>query len=107
MVWPEQKNVTRRVSMGTRKELIEAVGARYRASTVAQRSAILDEFVATTGYHRKHAIRLLSKPPAGPQKRRSSVRYGPAVREALTVLWEVSDRVCSKRLKVMIPVLLP
>ena len=93
--------------MGTRNELIEAVGARYRASTVAQRSTILDEFVATTGYHRKHAIRLLSKPLASPRKRRPSVRYGPAVRDALKVLWEVSDRVCSKRLKAMVPILLP
>ena len=57
--------------MGTRKELIEAVGARYRDSTVAQRSAILDEFVAITGYHRKHAIRLLSKPAVAPQARRT------------------------------------
>jgi hypothetical protein len=93
--------------MATRKELIEAVGTRYRASAVGERSAILDEFVAITGYHRKHAIRLLSKCPTEPQKRRPSQRYGPAVREALGVLWEVSDRVCSKRLKVMIPVLLP
>jgi hypothetical protein len=93
--------------MATRKELIEAVGARYRASTVAERSAILDEFVAITGYHRKHAIRLLLKPATEPKKRRPSVRYGPEVREALEALWEVSDRVCSKRLKVMIPVLLP
>ena len=51
MVRPERRNVTRRVTMATRKELIEAVGARYRASTVAERGAILDEFVAITGYH--------------------------------------------------------
>jgi hypothetical protein len=106
MVRPEQ-NVTRRVSMATRKELVEAVGARYRSGALAERSAILDEFIAITGYHRKHAIRLLSKPAAEPQKRRPRVCYGPAVREALGVLWEVSDRVCSKRLKAMIPVLLP
>ena len=41
--------MTKRVSMATRKELIESIGARYRASTVAERSAILDEFVAITG----------------------------------------------------------
>jgi hypothetical protein len=93
--------------MATRKELIETVGARYRAGTVAERSAILNEFVAITGYHRKHAIRLLSRSVPEPQKRRPSVRYGPAVREALGMLWEVSDRVCSKRLKAMIPALLP
>lgn len=93
--------------MAARKELIDAVGSRYRDSSRSQRGAILDEFVAITGYHRKHAIRLLSKPAVAPQARRAHTRYGPEVRQALTVLWEVSDRVCSKRLKVMIPALLP
>ena len=72
-----------------------------------ERSSILDEFVAITGYHRKHCIRLLSRPQTPPNERRPNVRYGPAVCEALGALWEVSDRVCSKRLKVMIPALLP
>ena len=34
-------------------------------------------------------------------------RYGPEVREALIQLWKVADRVCSKRLRPMIIVLLP
>ena len=29
------------------------------------------------------------------------------IKDALTALWEASDRVCGKRLKVMIPTLLP
>jgi hypothetical protein len=33
-------------------------------------------------------------------------RYDEAVRRALPVLWEASDRVCSKRLKALLPVLL-
>jgi hypothetical protein len=103
----EQNNVKRKVSMATRRELIEAVSGRYRASTAGDRSAILDEFVAITGYHRKHAIRLLSKPAPEPQERCYRARYGADVRQALGVLWEVSDRVCSKRLKAMIPALLP
>ncbi len=49
--------------MTTRKELIEAIGARYRAGSILDRSAILDEFVALTGYHRKHAIRVLGSEP--------------------------------------------
>jgi hypothetical protein len=31
--------------------------------------------------------------------------YDEAVREALVVLWEASDRVCGKRLKPLLPVL--
>ena len=34
-------------------------------------------------------------------------RYGATIKDALTALWEASDRVCGKRLKVMIPTLLP
>jgi hypothetical protein len=34
-------------------------------------------------------------------------RYDQAVRHALTVAWEASDRVCGKRLKAVLPVLLP
>ena len=32
---------------------------RYRKATKKQRGRILDEFVETTGYHRKHAVALL------------------------------------------------
>src|SRR5688572_32846683 len=32
--------------------------------------------------------------------------YGDAVREALLVIWEASDRICGKRLKPLVPVLL-
>ena len=45
-----------------------------------------------------------SRPPAA---RSPKTRYGRAVAEALVLLWEASDRVCSKRLKPMIPTLLP
>jgi hypothetical protein len=33
--------------------------------------------------------------------------YDEAVREALGMLWEVSDRICGKRLKALVPILLP
>ena len=45
--------------MTTRKELIGALRARYGSAAFGDRIKILDEFVALTGYHRKHAIRLL------------------------------------------------
>src|SRR5215468_548627 len=90
----------RRVSMATRDELVAAVSGRYRASSRAEKSRIVDEFAASTGYHRKHAMRVLR---AGPTSKRSVPRplrriYGEAEREALIVLWEASDRVCGKRL---------
>jgi hypothetical protein len=101
--------MARRISMSTRTELVAAIKERYQRSIKADRRSILDEFVAVTGCRRKHAIRLLSsadEPPAF-RVRRVPRRYGADVREALIALWEASDRVCSKRLKPLIPVLLP
>ena len=49
------------LSVETRRELIEAVAARYRARGRKEKKAILDEFVKVTGFHRKHAIRALKK----------------------------------------------
>jgi hypothetical protein len=93
--------------MATRKELIEAVGARYRGASASERTKILDEFVAVTGYHRKHAIRVLGTGDCEPPGRAPRNRlYDEAVRQALIVLWEAGDRVCGKRLKPLIPVLI-
>jgi len=44
--------------MATRKELIAAVGQRYREASKSERSKILDEFTELAQYHRKHAIRV-------------------------------------------------
>jgi hypothetical protein len=94
--------------MATRAELVGAIAARYQASARSERCRILDEFVAVTGYHRKHAIRLLRGSPETTKGRKPrNHRYGSKVRDALIVLWESSDRLCSKRLKPLIPVLVP
>jgi hypothetical protein len=97
----------KKVSTATRQTLLKAIGDRYRAGTKDAKLRILDEFVAVTGYHRKHAIRLFN---AGPRTSESTQRprlrlYDEAVREALIVLWEASDRVCGKRLKALLPIL--
>ncbi len=47
--------------MATRKELVEAVRARYSSAPPVEKAKILDEFVALTGYHRKHAIRVSAR----------------------------------------------
>lgn len=98
----------RLVSMATRDELIAALSRRYSEAGRVERGRILDEFVAVTGYHRKHAMRVLR---SGCTVSRHAPRpgrrvYGEAVREALILLWEASDRVCGKRLKALLPVLI-
>ena len=93
--------------MATRDELVAAVAARYASGTRTERARILDEFTAVTGHHRKHATRLLraglTSPPHGPRPERRI--YDEAVRQALVVIWEASDRICGKRLRSLIPLL--
>lgn len=93
--------------MATRKELIEAVHKRYETASRTEKARILDEFTAVTGYHRKHAIRALTESVHVQCGERPRGRiYDEAVLQALVVLWEAGDRVCGKRLKVLIPILL-
>ena len=42
-----------------KQELLATIRDRYRASSKKDKSRILDEFIAVTGHHRKHGIRLL------------------------------------------------
>jgi hypothetical protein len=93
--------------MATRKELTRAVAERYRCSNRAEKARILDEFTGVTGFHRKHAMRLLRDDGGGRAARRVRRRtYDEAERNALALLWEASDRVCGKRLKALLPVLI-
>ncbi len=92
--------------MATRGELKTAIGERYRAAAGRERRRILEEFVRVTGYHRKHALRVLNCSPSTPVSRSRERLYDEAVRQALTVLWEAGDRICGKRLKALIPVLI-
>jgi hypothetical protein len=99
--------MARKISAETRKELLKAIRDRYRAGTKDEKLRILDEFVAVAGYHRKHAIRLINAASVASGSSRCSrlPLYDTAVREALVVLWEASDRVCGKRLKSLLPIL--
>jgi hypothetical protein len=61
---------------------------RYSGAAFSERIKILDEFMALTGYHRKHAIRLLREEPGAAKGTRERNRlYDEAVREARTALW--------------------
>jgi len=94
--------------MATRAELIEAIGKRYRSADRESKGRVLDEFVAVTGFHRKHAMRLLRTggPVTPPGVRLERRIYDEAARTTLIVLWEAADRICGKRLRPLIPILL-
>ncbi|MCI0613032.1 hypothetical protein L0244_08580 [bacterium] len=100
--------MTKKLSPTGREEVLRALAERYSEAERAERQIILDHFVSVTGYHRKHAIRLLRTTGSTTERtRKSRLRlYDEAIREALVVLWEASDRLCGKRLKPLIPVLL-
>ena len=72
--------------MTTRKELVEALRGRYREAATRDKVKILDEFAALTGYHRKHAIRLLREEAASNEAPTRNRLYDEAVRQALTLL---------------------
>jgi hypothetical protein len=79
----------------TRRELKEALGMRYRKANRDDKTVILDEFVAVSGYHRKHAIRLLAKEVGVEERGRrpgKSLYYDEATRQAIILLWEAADR---------------
>ena len=100
------------ISMGARREVLSAVAERYRSAGRVEKGRVLDALCRTTGWHRKHAVRALQRCVAdravetrAPRERKR--RYGLTIKDALTALWEASDRVCGKRLVVMIPTLVP
>jgi len=93
------------MSQNSKKELLETIRPRYRKANKHEKQQILDEFVAITGYHRKHAVRILNqlgykkhlmKP--GPKR-----VYEGEVVAALEKIWEICGRICSKRLHPFLP----
>jgi hypothetical protein len=84
--------------------LTSAISQRYQTADRKRKKLILDEFTKVTGYHRKHAIRILTTRPATTPERPAAPRiYREAVKESLIVLWEAADRICGKRLKALLP----
>lgn len=94
------------MSFRAKRELLLQVSDRYQGASHQQKSIILDEFIAATGYARKYAIRLLTRPappPTAAIARPRARRYGPAVQEALRVAWAAANGICGKRLVPFLP----
>ncbi|MFU8795850.1 MAG: transposase, partial [Dehalococcoidia bacterium] len=92
----------------TRCSIVEyaaAVRGRYSRACKKEKTGILNEFVATTGMHRKAVIRLLNgRDRSSRQKKRGRPRlYSHEAIAALKVAWEATDYLCSKRLQPFLP----
>ena len=101
-----------------RREALDAARQRYKRLSDSGKRRLLDELELLTGYHRKSLLRLLNRRPSAepetgvdgaddPSKREPHHRrrYGPEAAAALVPLWEASDRLCGKRLKALLPLL--
>ena len=98
------------MSYKTRRELLIQITARYRESGSMQKRSILDEFVASTGYSRKYAIRLLTSkqlPVTIEIKRPRPRYYGPEELETLKLAWSAANFISSKRLAPFLKELIP
>jgi hypothetical protein len=104
----EEAAMARKLSGSARRELVAAVRTRYGASAPSVKRTILREFAAITGYHRKSVIRILNG--NGNESATAIHRLRPRIYDeafccTLVVLWEASDRVCGKRLRALLPLL--
>ena len=98
------------MSYQSRRELLAQVFSRYREAYRKKKTIILNEFIASSGYSRKYAVRLLGKPMAerlAPIKRQRLRSYGAEVQEALQILWAASNFISSKRLAPFLEELVP
>ena len=95
------------MSPGAKMEYLESVYLRYKRTPRKEKTLILNEFCATRGYHRKHAIRLLNNfkrfmKPKPKRRGAPSIYNKPSITEPLKRIWLTANLPCSKRLKVII-----
>jgi hypothetical protein len=96
------------MSLKSKNELAEAVRPRYLKASKFEKQKILDEFTPATGYHRKHAIRVLKNKVQGQNRLKRKTKTYPRlycgeVVEALEQIWEIYGHLCSKRLQPCLP----
>ena len=89
----------------SRRELLLALRPQYVNAPMAEKKKLLDGVIKATGYDRKYAVTLLSK-GIGEKlqgRRKRQRKYGDAVVDALAIVWQAANRICSKRLIPFMP----
>ena len=110
-----------RLTMKARQEVSKATAGQYRGASKKEKSKILDQFIATTGYSRWYARLVLRHEGRRVQTdkrtivvvgrksrtKRKRVRfYNEKVQTALVRLWRIMDHICGKRLQPLLPELI-
>lgn len=83
---------------------------RYARASKKERSLILDEFVKTTGYHRKHAAAVLGERYVRKARPIRRVRAATYTRDDHKAVWQLAewfDQIGSKRLRAAMDEVLP
>ena len=98
------------MSPRSKQEYLRAVVQRYVSASKATKHQILTEVCATTGYHRKAAIRRLRQAqrsqPTPPLRQRLPT-YGAQTVTILAEIWKAAGYPWSARLKALLPLWLP
>ncbi len=89
------------------EEYTKKMRGRYARLTGRKaRSKLLDEFIAITGWDRKHANKVLlgiRRRQGRCGRRGAPARYGAAFSKALKTCWLAMEQPCGKRMKDMLP----
>jgi len=93
-----------------RQAYLQAIRSRYRRATRQAKGIILNEFCAVCGYHRRYAISQLNR--SGRKRQcghpgRPATYVSAVLLAALKRIWFATDQMCSKKLKVALPLWLP
>jgi hypothetical protein len=96
------------MSRKDKRELLGVVRPRYLKANRLEKQIMLDEFTSGTGYHRKHAIRVLKNQGQVQNRLKRKTQtyktiYGGEVMQALEQIWEIYGYLCSKRLQPFLP----
>jgi hypothetical protein len=96
------------MSLKSKRELLEVLRPRYLKANKVEKQKMLDEFTSATGYHRKHAIRVLKNQRQVQNHHNRKTKtyktiYRGEVVQALEQIWEICGQICSKRLQPYLP----
>lgn len=91
---------------------LNSLSKRYKTANKHEKGKILNELCESSGFHKKHAIRLLNglkkkRKSKKKNKGRPSLYPSRLYLEPLKRIWLASDQPCGKRLKMALPLWLP